>query len=183
MFAFLKRLKDKFRKKEKYPVHKAEIIDFHFFPTVLSEEEVKDIYEDIKVESEPQPVIEPDPPLRIGQIKFCSTHGKELLENRACPACVEVAKTTETKDPLNNDMDQDGRHGDHFDKRVNQNKLVKHSCKEYPNLSKRGYFCHNCQIVLWHRLIWCPRCGSKFEYLKISNEDMCRLYPNYIVGY
>ncbi len=173
MFDFIKRAKNRIRRRKIDKKNKE----------VLELEVIEESVQETKVE-EPAPIIITEPPKRYGTIKFCSTHGKELPKNRVCSDCAEVAKKTETRDPLNNDMDSNGMHGDHFDKRVNQNRLLKDDCKEKPhNLLRRGYFCHTCEIVLWHQLRWCPRCGKEFDFIKMSSGDMAKSFPNYIVGY
>lgn len=162
MFDFIKRTTDRIRRRKR---NNPEIIEAEIVEEKISE-------------------VKKSTPIRIGTIKFCSTHGTELPTNRVCPNCAEVAQKTDTRDPLNNDMNQDGMHGDHFDKRINQNKLLKDDCKEKPhNLLRKGYFCHRCEIMLWHRLTWCPRCGVSFDFIKMSSSEMGETFPDYIVGY
>lgn len=181
MFDFIKRTRDRIRRRKRNnPEVQPEIYEAEIVEEIPIIEVQPELIQET-VETKPE---KPKRVKRFGTIRFCSTHGKELPPNRVCSDCAEVVKKTETKDPLNNDMDQDGRHGDHFDKRINENKFLgDENWKSCPSLIKKGYFCHRCEFVLWHRLIWCPRCGGAFDFQKMSYKDMCETYPNYIIGY
>lgn len=150
-------------------------------PAEVPDEPLIDIKPEIvKPKLNPKPIVE--------GISYCSTHGCPLDSNRYCEKCVEIAKKhgLYCNDPLNNDMDKDGRHGNHFDSRVNdpQKKLLgEEDYSKCPNLVRFGYFCDNCEIVLYHQLQHCPRCGTKFVYRKMSYKDMCESFPQYRVGY
>lgn len=131
----------------------------------------------------------PDSPgMKIKSIQYCSTHGLKLNDNRICPKCEEVASqySSDFNDPLNNDMNRDGAHGDHFDKRLNDpNKpyIGDQNYNSCPHLIKKGYFCDNCRFVLFHQLRHCPRCGGLFEFRKMCWKEWVETYYDYKEGY
>lgn len=151
------------------------------------------IVEEVKKTGTEEEVLELElafPGREINSIQYCSTHGSKLSENRICEECRKIALSPENvlyfNDPLNNDMNREGAHGDHFDRRMNdptKQLLGNQNWQSCPQLIKHGYFCDNCGFMLFHRLNWCPRCGGPFHYRRMSWQEMCETYPDYKVGY
>lgn len=45
------------------------------------------------------------------------------------------------------------------------------------------YFCHNCKVIMWHQLNYCPGCGGIFHGEHLTYREMAEKYSDYKTGY
>ena len=117
-------------------------------------------------------------------IKFCGTHGIELDDDRCCNKCKELWAEkylgTNREDLLK------GQHGTYLQERIAEGPIKDKDFyikKNNSDVITQGYFCDNCELIMWHHLNYCPKCVNKFIQRKLTYQELNSKYGNYRTGY
>jgi len=140
--------------------------------------------------------------------QYCGTHGDPLDNNRCCEKCrVKWDNRYELSQEKKGMNDEEykkwkdnyvkewgdgiflGRKGNYVkdindELPMNQKEFYRDRYfKENLDSMKHAYFCDNCEIVNWHHLTWCPKCGGKFSARTMKKSEFVEKYGSYKSGY
>ncbi len=117
--------------------------------------------------------------------RYCGTHGNPLDNEMCCEKC--KVEWNERYKGCKDEGIQKGRHKDylrHLDKTMSQKGLFnQYHWKNNMDSITGDYFCDRCEIVNWHQLNWCPKCGGKFHYREMKKSEFVKNYSHYKCGY